>query len=290
MKADTASSERVRLPCSHGGFSASVTAVARKIWVNWILDAAGRKRPVAPWQTNHAYPVEWHANLDAADRPETDFDTANRWAEFPLSAAGLSLPDDAQSNGIETGIILPNDRPAREQRLTLIDWDDVRDPDTGETHPVVADSITQFGGYVEVSTSGTGLHQFVLGGFRKRGKFIAPIDDDPLKLPLYRQWRLLQAVAGDLCFRTGSVCSASSGLIPASGCRDSIISSETRLCANRCRSSRWPKPWYSPSFVFPMGPSSRRRESVPDTVPRGGSISSRISAGVNPRFVSCTVV
>lgn len=30
-----------------------------------------------------------------------------------------------------------------------------------------------------MSTSGTGLHQFVLGGLRKRGKFIAPIDDDP---------------------------------------------------------------------------------------------------------------
>lgn len=85
------------------------TAVAREIWVNWILDGTGRKRPVAPWQTNHAYPVEWHANLAAADRPETDFDTANRWAEFPLSAAGLSLPDDAQSDGLETGIILPND-------------------------------------------------------------------------------------------------------------------------------------------------------------------------------------
>jgi hypothetical protein len=155
------------------------TAVQRDIWVNWILDGVGRKRPVAPWITGHAYPCQWRGELPPEQRPETDFDTANRWAEFPSAAAGISLPEDAQSDGLETGVLLPNDRPPLDQRLTLIDWDDVRDPDTGEIHPVARDFITRFGGYVEVSTSGEGLHQFVLGGLRKRGKFIAPIDSEP---------------------------------------------------------------------------------------------------------------
>ena len=151
--------------------------VEKDVWVSWILDGVGRKRPVAPWATGHAYPVKW--GEDADDRPETEFDRAKRWAEFPLNDLGLSLPDDAQSDQLETGIILPHDRPPLEERFTLIDWDDVRDPETGEIHPVAAEHITEYGGYVEVSTSGEGLHQYVTGGLRKRGKFIAPIDEEP---------------------------------------------------------------------------------------------------------------
>ena len=153
--------------------------VDREYWVNWILDGAGRKRPVAPWQTGHAYPVEWNGDLPDDDRPETEFSTAKRWADFDLGDADLRLPEDAASDALETGILLPNDRPDREECITLIDWDDVRDPDTEEIHPAAADYIQRFGGYVEVSTSGEGLHQFVLGGLRKRGKFIAPIDGEP---------------------------------------------------------------------------------------------------------------
>jgi hypothetical protein len=153
--------------------------VKRAVWVNWILDGEDRKRPVAPWETGHAYPVKWAEDLPEEDRPETDFETAKGWADFPLDDLGLSLPDDAQTDGLHTGIILPHDRPPREERFTLIDWDDVRDPETGEIHPVAAEYITQYGGYVEVSTSGEGLHQYVSGGLRKRGKFIAPIDDEP---------------------------------------------------------------------------------------------------------------
>jgi len=151
----------------------------REYWVTWILDGVGRKRPVAPWQTGHAYPVQWSGDLDGDDRPEVDFDTASRWVDFSLAELGLSLPDDAQSEELQLGLILPNERAAREDRITLIDWDDVRDPDTGEIHPVADEYISKYGGYVEVSTSGEGLHQFVRGGLRKRGKFIAPIDSEP---------------------------------------------------------------------------------------------------------------
>ena len=151
----------------------------REYWVTWILDGVGRKRPVAPWQTGHAYPVQWSGDLDGDDRPEVDFDTASRWVDFSLAELGLSLPDDAQTEELQLGLILPNERGKRKDRITLIDWDDVRDPDTGEIHAVADEYISTYGGYVEVSTSGEGLHQFVRGGLRKRGKFIAPIDSEP---------------------------------------------------------------------------------------------------------------
>jgi hypothetical protein len=155
------------------------TLTARDWWVTWILDGHKRKRPVAPWQTGHAYPVKWSEGLAEEERPETTFEEARRWAEFRLSDAGLSLPEDAESDTLRLGIILPADRPPIEERVTLIDWDDVRDPDTEEIHPVAAAFIQEYGGYVEVSRSGEGLHQFVTGGLRKRGKFIAPIAEEP---------------------------------------------------------------------------------------------------------------
>jgi len=150
----------------------------REYWVTWILDGHDRKRPVAPWQSGHAYPAEWAEGLDDEERPETGFDEARRWAEFDLGDAGLALPDDAKSDELRLGIILPAERPPREERVTLIDWDDVRDPETEEIHPVAAEYIAEHGGYVEVSRSGEGLHQYVRGGLRKRGKFIAPIDSE----------------------------------------------------------------------------------------------------------------
>jgi hypothetical protein len=151
----------------------------REWWVCWILDEVGRKRPVAPWKDGHAYPTEWRGDLPDEEKPHTDFDTAKRWVDFDLADTGLALPPDAQSDELDLGILLPNERPALADRISLIDWDDVRDPDTGEIHPVAAEYINEYGGYVEVSTSGTGLHQFPEGGLRKRGKFIAPVDDEP---------------------------------------------------------------------------------------------------------------
>jgi hypothetical protein len=155
------------------------TVKQRDIWVNWILDADGRKLPVAPWLNGHAYPAKWSEDLPTEERPETDFETANRWAEFDHTHNDLATPPDAQSDSLGTGIILPPVETERADRLTLIDWDDVRDPETEEIHPVALEFINRYGGYVEVSTSGEGLHQFVLGELRERGKFIAPVDSEP---------------------------------------------------------------------------------------------------------------
>ena len=151
----------------------------RDFWVTWILDEVGRKRPVAPWKDGHAYPTEWRGDLPEDEKPHTDFNTAKDWAEFNLSHTDLGLPPGAKSESLGIGILLPNDRPPITERITLIDWDDVVNPETNEVHPIAAKYIKKYGGYVELSTSGTGLHQFVIGGLPKRGKFIAPIDDEP---------------------------------------------------------------------------------------------------------------
>lgn len=125
----------------------------REWWVNWILDGAHRKRPVAPWKNGHAFPAKWKGSLSADERPETDVETATRWAEFDLDDAGLALPDDARSDELGIGLILPNERPEREECVTLIDWDDVVDED-GNIPPVAAYYIIKYGGFVELSQSG----------------------------------------------------------------------------------------------------------------------------------------
>ena len=58
------------------------------------------------------------------------------------------------------GFVLTEDDP-----LVFIDWDNVRLPSSDDRNvpALVRDEIAQLGGYVEISTSGTGLHQFVLG-------------------------------------------------------------------------------------------------------------------------------
>ncbi|MEA5387106.1 hypothetical protein VB779_08595 [Haloarculaceae archaeon H-GB11] len=45
----------------------------------------------------------------------------------------------------------------------VVDYDDVRDPETGEVHPTVAEHIEQADSYTDVSTSGTGIHIIAQG-------------------------------------------------------------------------------------------------------------------------------
>ena len=115
------------------------------------------------------------------ERPETSFEEVEQWAGLSfveLAERGVSVPDNTTTDGIAQGVLLPVDRPPRAMRLTLIDWDDVRDPETGEIHPAAAHYIEKYGGYVEISQSGKGLHQLVLGGFTgERKKLLSTIDD-----------------------------------------------------------------------------------------------------------------
>jgi hypothetical protein len=62
--------------------------------------------------------------------------------------------------------------------LMQVDFDDVRDPDSGEVSAEVAALVDRLGGYCEISQSGEGLHVFVRAELPGRlGKFIADLAD-----------------------------------------------------------------------------------------------------------------
>lgn len=149
----------------------------RPIWVNWILDGLDRKRPVAPWQTGHLYPVEWNGDLPDEERPETTADEALRYAEFTPDELGMSLPEDAKSERHRPGVLLPPEPTG--DTLVLVDLDDVRRPD-GSLHPKAADLLRRFDAPAEVSQSGGGVHAWALGRLPDSyERFIAYLDDEP---------------------------------------------------------------------------------------------------------------
>ena len=168
---------------------------AREWWIDWVLahpyddgavdwDATPTKQPVAPFDNGGARPVSWHDDLPDDEHPSTEYETAVRWEGWRIPYE-VHAPERVISDEIGLGIILPvgqgPDRPEDNDRtVLLIDWDDCRDPETGEIHPVVGRALAELDGYAEISQSGEGIHQFVFGeipgGF---SKFIRYIDDEP---------------------------------------------------------------------------------------------------------------
>lgn len=155
-------------------------------WVLWGVDGQGRKRPLAPWIRGDLYPAKW--GQDAPKRPETDWETAHRYWR---NREAYSAP-----NGIDVDDILPAPlllHDPIDPPLMQVDFDDVRDPDTGEVTDEVHDIVETLGGYCEISQSGEGLHVFVRaelpGGL---GKFIAPLADKG-EIELYDHGRAVGA-------------------------------------------------------------------------------------------------
>ena len=140
-------------------------------WVLWAVDGQGRKRPLAPWIRGDMYPVKWGS--DAPKRPETDWDTA--WAYY-RSRGSFSAPDGINPNEALPAPLLLHD--PLDPPLMQVDFDDVRDPESGEISDEVLGIIEQLDAFTEISQSGTGLHTFVRaelpGGL---GKFIAELKD-----------------------------------------------------------------------------------------------------------------
>ena len=159
---------------------------SREMWCPWAFDAAGRKRPRAPHMTDHCYPVAWGA--DADERPETDFETCMKYVRlkpFELEGMGLDFPDDSPDEKLRPGVLLPHEDAApdsAEERIALVDFDNVRDPETGDVHPVARNMIRDVGSYVSKSVSGEGLHMLVFGKLPAGyGKLIVPIDVEPFR-------------------------------------------------------------------------------------------------------------
>jgi hypothetical protein len=183
-------------------------------WVDWVRalpldddgeldeDATPTKQPIAPYDNGDGRPVQWHAGLDDDEHPATDHETVQRWEGLRLGL-DLSAPERVVSDTVGTGIIIPVDQDADDGRtVTLIDWDDVRDPETEAIHPVAAWALDVLDCYAEISQSGKGIHQFVFGeipGALK--KFIRHIDDEPFVGDDLPQVEMYQS--GRLCAMTG---------------------------------------------------------------------------------------
>jgi len=177
----------------------------RDWWVDWVLaypldedgepetEAVATKQPIAPYRRGDAEPVLWNFGLSDEEHPSTDFATVKRW-EGVKTTLEIPAPDRVISDEVGVGVIIP---PEQDETITLLDWDDVRDPETGELHPVAAKAIEEIDGYAEISQSGKGVHQFVFGeipgGLKK---FIRYIDDEPFvdgerpQIEMYESGRL----------------------------------------------------------------------------------------------------
>ena len=174
--------------------------VERDYWVNRPLAPdAPKKQPFTPYKTvygERGRKSKWNfsGELSEDERPETTYDEAKRWAdadELMLHAAEAEPKEPAKfldgekigpaedltseeeacaewrtvkySGEYGLGVILPKNVSEGERRVSLIDWDDVRDPETGEVHPFCVYWVYRLGGYAEISQSETGIHQFVYG-------------------------------------------------------------------------------------------------------------------------------
>ncbi len=191
--------------------------VTREWWINWVrahpLDDDGHvlwdekptKQPVAPYEYGHARPVAWSFDLPDDEHPCTSIDRVEPWSDMSTTL-DLTAPDRVISDVTGTGIILPRGQVADadddDRPILLIDWDDVRDPETGEIHPVVARALDECDGYAEISQSGEGIHQFVYGEIPGSSRtFIRHIDTEPFvgdDLPAVEIYQ-----SGRVCAMTG---------------------------------------------------------------------------------------
>jgi hypothetical protein len=165
----------------------------RPWWVNWVLavrydeiedgepvaDAIPTKQPVDPENRGDAAPCKWHAGLDDEKHPTTRYEVVERWNGTDVGL-DVQAPERVLSDTLSIGIIIPPAQNRNGDAITLIDWDDVRDPETGEIHPTCAWALEELDTYAEISQSGEGIHQFVFGDIPgDHRKYLRHVDDEP---------------------------------------------------------------------------------------------------------------
>lgn len=155
---ETAAETNHTLSTEPGVWPADRTETDR--WLTYKI-TEDRKIPRAPFAYTD-YPDRF---VNAHDPDHwASFDTANEWTD--------ALP----GHQIAYDIRPREEHPAED--LILLDYDDVRDPETGDIHPTVIEHIETAGTYAAVSQSGTGVH--VLGiapeGLRDDGAIESPLD------------------------------------------------------------------------------------------------------------------
>jgi len=144
-------------------------------WMTWMATEDHRKVPRAPWDGS----VDAFASAMDAENWQ-DFDTATQYVDMLDGFDGLTY-------SLQDG-----------DGLTLMDYDDVRNPTTGDVLPVVADHIERVGGFAQVSTSGTGIHLIVQGELPESVRsLVIDLDGHPdAELEIYDGDRFI-AMTGD---------------------------------------------------------------------------------------------
>lgn len=145
---------------------------ALDVWVVWDEQS---KVALAPWQEDTMYPCEW-AQSKAVD-PRRPYEKAKMVAELPVEEVHRTWPFPDADNlpkHVTPAVLLPHVPP--DPPLTFVDFDDVRNPETGKVPMEVVQLIEALDSYVEMSRSGTGLHAYVRGHLpEEMGAFSAPL-------------------------------------------------------------------------------------------------------------------
>lgn len=162
-------------------------------WFCWAYDD-GRKIPRAPWYDGDS--DHWDAWQSWKEEEMwTDYATAAEWCEkVPEYKPATAIPE-----------VEDND----EVRSVLVDFDDVRDPETGEIHDGVEEFRAEHGlgdAPLYESTSGTGAHAYIRGALPggKKPSAKTQLDDEPFadhdsapEVEIYASSRFV-AVSGEL--------------------------------------------------------------------------------------------
>lgn len=155
------------------------------VWVVWSPKLGKTAR--APWQSGHMYPAEW-AETKPVD-PRTDYDTAASVASLPTEEIHNTwpFPDDLPET-VKPAVLIPPTTSGND--LLFVDFDDVREPETGLVSEEVWGLVQRLGGYAEVSSSGEGLHVWVRASLPDDyGKFIEGLDG-PGQIEMYDRGRM----------------------------------------------------------------------------------------------------
>ena len=118
--------------------------LAQERWFNWKL-SEGRKIPRAPYYHDDPHRFSSWKNQEIW----TDYETAAEWGEKLTGFGVASCVPAYEDNEIE--------------RLIFFDFDNCRDPDTGEIHGEAWEYIEKYDLPAYLSTSGTGVHAFGYG-------------------------------------------------------------------------------------------------------------------------------
>lgn len=174
-------------PARESGYHIPAPLKEYDFWVVWVPEWDKTAR--APWQTGHMYRCEWAESKDVD--PRRPFEKAKMVADLPVERVDetWSFPSDKElPEAVEPAVLLP--REYEQDPIAFVDFDDVRDPDTGVVPEVVWSLIERLGGFVEISRSGEGLHCWVKGELPDGlGKFIQDLDG-PGQIEMYDHARM----------------------------------------------------------------------------------------------------